>query len=124
MAVPAQLDLIVDVSGADPSEVDDATQQLRRELLALDVDDVSAPSGGPAPPGSRAPGAAEVGALVVTFLGTPGLLSATLATVREWLGRRPDRAIEVTLGGDTLKLSGASSAEQEQLVRAFLDRHR
>jgi hypothetical protein len=44
--------------------------------------------------------------------------------VRDWLGRRPERTIELTLDGDTLKLSGASPDQQDQLVRAFLDRHR
>jgi hypothetical protein len=37
---------------ADAAELDEATQQLRRELLELDVENVERPSAGPAPPGA------------------------------------------------------------------------
>ena len=123
MTAAAQLHLLLDVPGGDAQEVEQDVQRLRRELLALDVEDVRPPAGGPAPPGARSPGAAELGALVVTLLGTPGLLPVTIATIRDWLGRRPDRTVEITLDGDTLKLTGASREEQKQLVGAWLSRH-
>ncbi len=119
----AELDVRLRVADGDADEVDQATQQLRRELLALDVDDVRPVSGGPAPDGSRGVDTAQVGALLVALVGTPGLLSATVATVRDWLGRRPHSTVELTLDGDTLTLSAATPEQQDQLVRAWLDRH-
>lgn len=119
----AELDLRLTVEDGDAAEVEQATAQLRRELLALDVEDVRAPSGGPAPEGSRGAELAQAGALLVTVLGTPGVLSATVATLREWLGRRPHSTIALTVDGDTLTLTGPTAQQQEQLVRAWLDRH-
>jgi hypothetical protein len=118
-----QLDLRLVVPDADEHEIDEATAQLRRDLLALDVADVRAPTGGPAPDGSRSVDVAQVGALLVSLLATPGLLSSTVLAVRDWLGRRPDSSVELTLDGDTLILSSATAQQQEDLVRAWLDRH-
>jgi hypothetical protein len=51
---------------ADAEDVAEATLQLRRELLDLDVDAVELVSAGEPPPGSRAVELAALGALVVT----------------------------------------------------------
>src|SRR5262245_10823954 len=62
-------------------EVVQATLQLRRELLDLDVDTVEVPGAGEPPPGSRAVDVAALGALVVN-LSDPQLLTAVVAAVR------------------------------------------
>jgi hypothetical protein len=64
---PATLDIQVAVGpGDDAEEIAEATLQLRRELLDLDVDAVELPSAGEAPPGTRAVELAALGALAVT----------------------------------------------------------
>jgi hypothetical protein len=117
------LGIRVDVgSDADPEEVAEATLLLRRELLELDVAAVELPSGGEAPPGTRAIELAAVGALVVTMARSQ-LLGSVLATVRAWLANSPRRTIRLELGGDVLELNGVSAAEQRRLADEWLRRH-
>ena len=93
---------------ADADEVAQATLQLRREILDLDVDAVEAPGAGEPPPGSRAVDVAALGALVVHVADTQ-LLTAVVAAVRSWLAGSSRRSIKLQLGGDALELTGVSS---------------
>jgi hypothetical protein len=120
---PATLGIQIAVGpDADPEEVAEATLQLRRELLELDVEAVELPRGGEPPPGTRAVELAALGALVVT-VGQSPLLGPVLAAVRSWLAGSPQRSIKLELDGDTLELSGLSSKEQRRLVDEWLGRH-
>jgi hypothetical protein len=107
---------------ADAEEVADATLQLRRELLDLDVEAVELPAAGEPPPGTRAVELAALGALVVTVAQSP-LLGPVVAAVRSWLAGAPQRSIKLELDGDTLELTGLSSKEQQRLVDEWLHRH-
>jgi hypothetical protein len=107
---------------ADAEDVAEATMQLRRELLELDVDGVEAPRAGEPPPGARAVDLAALGALVVTF-GQSQLLTAVVAAVRSWLSRSQRRSIRLELGGDVLELTGVASDEQRRLTDEWLRRH-
>lgn len=119
---PAALSVQIAVGpDGDAEEVAQATLQLRRELLDLDVDAVEVPGAGEPPPGSRAVDVATLGALVVN-LTEPQLLAAVVATVRSWLGSSR-RSIKLQLGGDALELTGVSSAEQRRLTDEWLARH-
>jgi hypothetical protein len=121
---PATLGIQVAVGpDADPEEVAEATLQLRRELLDLDVEAVELPRVGEPPPGTRAVELAALGALVVT-VGQSPLLGPVVAAVRSWLaGGQQQRSIKMELDGDTLELSGLSSKEQQRLVDEWLGRH-
>jgi hypothetical protein len=107
---------------ADAEEVADATLQLRRELLDLDVEAVELTAAGEPPPGTRAVELAALGALVVTVAQSP-LLGPVVAAVRSWLAGAPQRSIKLELDGDTLELTGLSSKEQQRLVDEWLHRH-
>ena len=107
---------------ADAEEVAEATAQLRRELLDLDVDAVELPPAGEPPPGSRAVDLAAIGALVVTVAQSP-LLASVLAAVRSWLAGSQRRRIKLELGGDVLELTGVSSDQQRRLIDEWLRRH-
>jgi hypothetical protein len=106
----------------DAEEVAEATLQLRRELLDLDVDAVELPAAGQAPPGTKAAELAALGALAVTVAKSP-LLGPVVAAIRAWLGGSPQRSIKLELDGDTLELTGVSSKEQRRLVDEWLRRH-
>jgi hypothetical protein len=107
---------------ADGEQVAEATLQLRRELLDLDVDSVELATGGAPPPGTRAVELAALGALVVTVAQSP-LLASVVAAVRSWLAGSPQRSIKLELGGDVLELTGLSSMEQRRLTDEWLRRH-
>ena len=106
----------------DAEEVAEATLQLRRELLDLDVEAVDLQPGGEAPPGSRAVELAALGALVVTFAQSQ-LLGPVVAAVRSWLAGAPQRSVKLELDGDLLELTGVSSKEQRRLTDEWLRRH-
>ncbi|MGH2883640.1 MAG: hypothetical protein ACRDPA_13240, partial [Solirubrobacteraceae bacterium] len=59
------VDLVVD-RDEDAAELDEATRQLQRELLELDVDDVHRVQEGAPPPGTRAVDATVLGSLAVS----------------------------------------------------------
>jgi hypothetical protein len=107
---------------AEAEEVADATMQLRRELLDLDVSAVEVPQAGEPPPGTRAVELAALGALAVS-IAKPELLTAVVAVVRSWLSRSQHRSIKLVLGGDVLELTGVPSDEQRRLTDEWLRRH-
>lgn len=117
------LDLQVAIRADDDvEEIAQATLQLRRELLDLDVDAVEVPAAGEAPPGARAVDVAALGALAVN-LADPQLLAAVVAAVRSWLTGSSRRSIKLQLGGDALELTRVSSKEQRRLTDEWLARH-
>jgi hypothetical protein len=120
---PATLAVQVTVGpDADAEEIAEATLQLRRELLDLDVEAVELPRAGEPPPGTRAVELAALGALVVTVAKSP-LLGPVVAAIRSWIGGGPERTIKLELDGDVLELSGLSSTEQRRLTDEWLRRH-
>jgi hypothetical protein len=106
----------------DAEELAQATRQLRRELLDLDVDSVETPPVGEPPAGSRAVDVATLGALVVNMADSQ-LLAAVMGAVRSWLAGSSRRSIKLGLGGDVLELTGVSSKEQRRLTDEWLARH-
>ncbi|HEY5846021.1 MAG TPA: hypothetical protein VIT42_04430 [Microlunatus sp.] len=99
------------------------TSLLRQELLELDVAAVEPLTQGSAPEGSKGPAAALVGWLAVHF-GAAGLksgLKAVVDVVATWAGRT-GKTVELTIGGNTLKLTGASAEMQSRIVDEFFAR--
>jgi hypothetical protein len=107
---------------ADDEEVAEATLQLRRELLELEVEAVEIPRAGDPPPGSRAVDLAAIGALVVTVAQSQ-LLGSVVAAIQSWLAGSRRRSIKLEIGGDVLELAGVSSDEQRRLTDEWLRRH-
>jgi Effector Associated Constant Component 1 len=110
--------------GADPARLDQLTRQVRDELGRLDVADARPAPGPPAPPGARGLDVPAVSTLAVALLGSGGL-TAVITAARAWLdrGHEAPRSIRVEVDGDVLELSGATSAEHDQLVSLFVARH-
>jgi len=117
------IDVLVQVRPTSDEETDellDLTDGLREELLALDVDDVRPVEDPEAPEGAKGI-AAIAGWLAVQLASAEGLRTAVDA-LRGWATQRR-REVEVTIAGDTLKLSGVSAGEQERIIDAWLARH-
>jgi hypothetical protein len=107
---------------ATAEEVADATLELRRELLDLDVEAVETQRAGEPPSGTKGGDLAALGTLVVTLAHTQ-LLTSVLAAIGSWLAASRHRSIRLELGGDVLELSGLSSDEQRRLTDEWLRRH-
>jgi hypothetical protein len=107
----------------DATELDEALVRLGRQLRDLDIDGMQRASGGPAPPGAKGD-FVEVATLLVAITDSQAL-AAIVRTVRSWLGgSRGPRRVRLTLDGDELEVYGLSSDAQDQLIRAWLSRHR
>jgi len=121
----AKLRLQLAEVGADAERLDRLSRLLRRELLEMEVEEVAALPAGPPPPGTRAFEVAAVGGLLVTIGQSVSGLEAIVSAVRQWLarGRGMRRAVRLEISGDVLELSDATAADQEQLVRLFVNRH-
>jgi hypothetical protein len=116
-----QSDLIVRVHGNPDEEGRDLLlliSQLRNALLDLDVDSVESLSSSSSPDGAKGGGIVET---LGIKLGAVAVKKA-VEKIREWISRS-GRSIEVTIDGDTVKLTGATASQQEQLLTAWLARH-
>jgi hypothetical protein len=117
-----QLTVGIDVGpGAEAAELDEATRQLREELLQLDVEDVTRPAEA-APAGARGVDVGALGTLLVTA--GQSAITAIVGTLGSWLSRHPRRTVKLQIGDDAIELTGASAEQQRQLLEAFLARHR
>jgi len=123
-AQPMRLEVALDVAAdVSPAELDALTTALRRELLRLDIAGVSRPSAGHAPSDARGVDFAALGQLVVELGNATPVLGEVIEVIRAWAARSPQRSARLTIGGDTLELSGLSERDQHALIRDWMARH-
>jgi len=103
----------------DAGELSELAGWLRTELLALDVQAVDPLSVDAVPPGAKGV-AAVAGWLSVQLSGE--VLRAVLTKVADWVIRN-DREVEVSYGGDTLRLTKAHGQQQEKIIDAWCSWH-
>lgn len=108
------------VPDGDTDELLELTELLRRELLELDVDSVEPIDEGSGP--DQAKGLAVMAGWLAVQLGSVDRLRAVLAAVFAWTART-HRDVEVNYGGDVLKVSGVTAAQQETIINAWLAQH-
>ena len=107
--------------GADATELDQITDQLRSELLDLDVEAVQRVSKGEVPEGARAVDMAILGALLVKL--GPGAIIQVVRGIQSWLTRsRIARSAELTINGQSIKVTGVSPAKQEELINVWMNK--
>jgi hypothetical protein len=114
--------VVVRVSPAsddDPGELAELTGGLRAELLDLDVVAVDSVAEGEVPEGAK--GLPAVVGWLVLHLGRERLRTV-LDKIADWASRN-NRAVEVTLGGDMLKLGRATRDQQNKVIDAWLAQH-
>jgi hypothetical protein len=111
---------VLPVADSDAEELADLAGGLRAELLGVDAASVAPLTAEAAPEGAKGLGTVA-GWLLVQF-GTLDGLRAVVAAVRGWTSRT-GRTVEVSIGGDPIKVTGATSQQQQQLIDAWLARH-
>jgi len=118
-------DLIVRVGPDDNGQDDDQgvvaalARRLRAELLDLDVERVEPLTEDTAPEGAK--GLSSLTGALAVRLGVAGL-KTMVERIRDWAARN-GRSVEVTINGDTVKVTGATPQQQEVLINAWLARH-
>jgi hypothetical protein len=111
---------VLPVADSDAEELADLAAELQADLLDVEAALVAPLTAETAPEGSKGLGALA-GWLQVQF-GTLDGLRAVVSVVRGWASRT-GRTVEVGIGGDTLKVTGATAQQQEMIIDAWLTRH-
>ena len=109
------------MADSDAEELADLAGRLRAELLGVDAASVAPLTAGAPPEGAKGLDGTLTGWLLVQF-GTLDGLRAVVAAVRGWASRT-GRTVEVSIGGDLLKVTGVTSAQQDRLVELWVMRH-
>jgi len=115
---PAHLILRVDAGAT--AEVEDQAQlahSLRQDIRELDVDSVDWVRAGEAPAGSKGD-AAALSSLAVTLV--PTVITPLMGMLSSWLSRHDRATVTLESGGQKLTLTGSPSAEQKELIEAFI----
>lgn len=121
-AAPMQLIVRVDAGpGADDRERAELAFLLRADLDQVDGTVVEAARGRDPGPGAKSGDPVEWGTLMVSAV-TSGALSAVVKTAHVWLTRRRGTSLSVSIGGDELVLTGASTDEQRRVIEDWLAR--
>jgi hypothetical protein len=107
----------------DTEDLERLTRQLREELSDLDVQ-ADLMTGGSAPANAMAGDIIEWGTLLVTLAASGGVITTLINVLQAWLTRHDRRCVTLEINGDKLQVTGISSAEQQQLIDAWLNRHR
>jgi hypothetical protein len=119
---PVQLTLHLHAgTEADREEQAHLTQRLRENLLELNVDRVEPVRSGTTPAGAKGD-PATLAALVVTM--APMALTEVMKALQTWLSRHDRASVSVESGGGKIVVTGSPSKEQQQLIEAFVSRHK
>jgi hypothetical protein len=106
----------------DAAEQVSLAEDLRKQLLAVAVEDATLASG-KAPPDAKAVDAVSISTIVVALTNSPELIQLALSVIQNWLNRLGSSRVKVKLGDDELELSGRSpTREQMELIKQFMER--
>jgi hypothetical protein len=111
---------VLPVADSDAEELADLAAELHAELLSVDGTSVAPLPAETAPEGAK--GIGDVAGWLVAQFGTLDGLRAVVAAVRGWTALT-GRTVEVNIGGDVLKVTGATSQQQGEIIDAWLARH-
>jgi hypothetical protein len=111
---------VVAAADEEADELEQIARLLRDDLLEEDVESAEPLSQESAPELSKGLGIVA-GSLAVRIAATTAL-RALVGRIRKWAART-ERSVEITIDGDTLKLTGATEEQQEQLINVWLARH-
>ena len=110
---------VLPVGDSDAEELADLAAELHAELLGVDGASVAPLPAEAAPEGAqRARGCSWLAAQFGTLDG----LRVLVAAVRGFAART-GRTVEISIGGDHLKVTGVTSQQQEEIIDTWLARH-
>jgi Effector Associated Constant Component 1 len=102
---------------ADQQELDELSQQLRAAILESDADAIEPARAGAAPAGEK--GEPLTLATLVVMI-APKVVEGLINIVQNWLSRHERASVTVKSEGMELMVTGEPSAEQQQVIAAFL----
>lgn len=123
MADIIHVQVAVTSDDADSEALADGVVALGQELADLDVTDVAPATAGDAPPGAKGVELLALGGLIVQLGRSSRVLREVVDAVRDWVGRTGARSVKMTIDGDVLEVTGASTSDVQALVETWVRRH-
>ncbi|MDX8030184.1 hypothetical protein SK803_08175 [Lentzea sp. BCCO 10_0856] len=120
--MPREIEFVVVDPDGDALAASEASDLLLEELDRLDFDRLDRATTTTEEQGTRS-GAVMVVGTLVGLVTSPVVVRSAVEVVKSWLVRRERGSVTITCGEDALELTAVSNAQQEALVKAFLDRH-
>ncbi|WP_086666806.1 hypothetical protein [Lentzea kentuckyensis] len=120
--MPREIEFVVVDEDGDPLAASEASETLLEELDRLGFDRLDRATETTEERGTRSGSVMVVGTLV-GVISSPAVVRGAVEVVRSWLVRRERGSVTITCGDDKLELNAVSNAQQEALVKAFLERH-
>lgn len=119
MTITGDVTVVVHDADADAQELDELTQGLLEELLALDLPEVVR---GPEPGsvGGKSGVLSSLTTLVVSGGFSVAVLRSVTLVVRDWIKRSGARKAVLVSGERRLEIEGASKKTQEAVVEAWI----
>jgi hypothetical protein len=111
---------VLPVADSDAEELADLAAELHAELLSVDGASVAPLPAEAVPEGTK--GLGDVAGWLAARFWTRDGLRAVVAAVRGFAART-GRTVEVSIGGDVLKVTGVISQQQGAIINAWLARH-
>lgn len=113
-----QLELHLDsLPNEDKEDLARLTQQLRQDLLELNVQSVSPVRSSAAPAGAKGD-PLSLGALAVTL--APVALTAMTNLLQSWLSRHERASVTLEAEGKKLVITGSPSPDQQRMIDNFI----
>lgn len=106
----------------DDSRLEELTLNLRQEISELEVESVGPVRESPGQPGAKGD-PITLGMLLVQLTTAGGAVTSVVHLVQNWLTRNERQSVTVQIGGDSITLTGATTHQQDELIRAFVRRH-
>jgi hypothetical protein len=107
----------------DDEALAESALALGLDLAELDVEEVVPASAGGAPAGAKGVELLALGGLLVKLGRSTGVLGDVVDAIRDWVGRTGTRSVKMTVDGDVVEITGASTTEVKQLIDAWVERH-
>lgn len=117
----APLKIILQLDPSVPGEADDI-ERLCQTLRSAGASDVHRPVLAPPERGWRG-GDGQVPDVVATITGSAPVLGQVIAALRRCLAAlgNPRRSIEMSINGNTVKVTGLSRENEDRLIAVFID---
>lgn len=109
---------------ADIEELEKLTQQLRAELLELDIDDAALVHAEEVPKDNKSGDPISWGTLLLTFAASGGIFTTLITLFQSWSTRHERSKVVLEIDGDKLEITGNPTDEQKRLIEVWLSRHK
>ncbi|EQD84654.1 hypothetical protein A8924_2694 [Saccharopolyspora erythraea NRRL 2338] len=110
------------LAGGDPLREERWTRSLRDDLVQVDGIAVDFVRDAPSAPGSKGGALADLALAVAAVASSKPLAGVLTTAINEWCSRERHRKVRITRGDAELEITGNPTADQQQLVREFMEK--